>query len=430
MSERSASLPGVSGRRFHYAYVIVAVGILTITGAQGFLRFGYAMILPSMGQALGLSHAQTGMLATMSYLGYTLGAALIGLLVVRFGSRRSIGVGTTVAGLGMVLTGTVATYEAALALQAVVGLAAIVASSPTMSLSSAWFTPRRRGRAAGILSAGGPLGSLITGPLLPLLIGAFGPLMGWRYGWYLLGGAVVVAGLLDLVFLRDHPADVGLAPFGARPDEEIPPASGPVKLRLAYRSPIVWYLAWLGLLSTLGAISFNTFFTAYLVEERALTTATAGQLWALLGVTGIVGGFIWGGISDRIGRKRTLVAVYAVQAVTFALFAAGGGLPIFALCALLYGITMRANYTIMAAYCGDLLGPRLGAAAFGINGTLAGIGLALGPAVAGYIADATASFTLAFWLSSGVALLGALGSLPLPGGKKESEPPPNADEHP
>ncbi len=406
------SLPRPAAGGLHYAFIIVLLGTLTITGAQGFLRFGYAMILPSMRDALGLNYAQTGMLATASYIGYLLAAALAGVLVVRFGSRRTIGVGAVVAGVAMFLTGTVRDYEVALVLQLVAGGAGAAAISPTMSLAAPWFAPRQRGRAAGAMSAGGPLGSLITGPLMPALILAFGPL-GWRYGWFLLGAMVMAVGLLDLAFLRNRPADVGLAPFGdvanATPAARAPKA----RLRDAYGSPLVWYLAGLGFLSTLGAISFNTFFAAYLVGEQGLSAETTGQLWAFSGAMGIIGGFLWGGISDRVGRKYALFGAYLVQTVCFALFAAGGGVLVFALCAFLYGITARANFSVMAAYCGDLLGPRLAAAAFGINGTLAGAGMAVGPAVAGLIADNTASFALAFWLSAGIALLGALGSLPL-----------------
>ncbi len=404
------SVPRSAAGGLHYALVIVLLGTLTITGAQGFLRFGYAMILPSMRDALGLSYAQTGMLATVSYVGYLVAAAMAGVLVVRFGSRRTIGVGAVLAGVAMFLTGAVEDYEVALVLQFIAGGAGAAAISPAMSLAAPWFAPRQRGRAAGAMSAGGPLGSLITGPLMPALLLAFGP-VGWRYGWFLLGTAVMAVGLLDLAFLRNRPADVGLAPFGAT-GEAGPQVQAPkARLRDAYGSPVVWYLASLGFLSTLGAISFNTFFGAYLVGERGLSQETTGQLWALSGAMGIVGGFIWGGISDRVGRKYALFGAYAVQAVCFALFAAGGGLLVFALCAFLYGITARANFSVMAAYCGDLLGPRLAAAAFGVNGTLAGAGMAIGPAVAGAIADSTSSFALAFWLSAGIALLGALGSL-------------------
>ena len=67
----------------------------------------------------------------------------------------------------------------------------------------------------------------------------------------------------------------------------------------------------------------------------------------------------------------------------------------------------------MAALCGDLLGPRLAPAALGFITLFFGIGQALAPGVAGALADRYGSFAPAFLLASGVALLGAVLSLPL-----------------
>ena len=65
----------------------------------------------------------------------------------------------------------------------------------------------------------------------------------------------------------------------------------------------------------------------------------------------------------------------------------------------------------MAATCGDLLGPRLAPAALGFITLFFGIGQSTAPSVAGLLADAFQSFAPALLLASGVALLGAFGSL-------------------
>ncbi|MHB1133574.1 MAG: MFS transporter [Chloroflexota bacterium] len=393
----------------HYAYAIVSLGLLNVLGAQGFLRFGYTMTLPSIREELGLNYTQTGLLATANYVGYFLGALVVGWLVVRFGSRWTIGLASLAVGGAMVLTGLARGYEVLLGLQLVAGAAGLWATSPSVALATAWFSRERRGTATGAMSVGAPLGSLITGFLMPFFLLTFG-LVGWRYGWASLGAAVVLFGALSLIWLRNRPSEVGLLPLGAAPGEIEPPATGPVNWGLVYRSPLVWYLSLLGLAATLSNISFTTFFTIYLLQERALDAETAGRLWALAGVFGIVGGFLWGWISDRASRKTALVFSFMVQALSFALFASNWGIGVFVLCAFLFGITSRANYAVMAAFCGDLLGPRLAAAAFGVNNLMAGVGLAIGPAAAGLIADSTNSFTPAFLASAIVALLGALGS--------------------
>jgi MFS family permease len=62
----------------------------------------------------------------------------------------------------------------------------------------------------------------------------------------------------------------------------------------------------------------------------------------------------------------------------------------------------------MAATCGDVLGPRMAPAALGFITLFFGIGQALGPSVAGAIADATGTFLPTFLLAGGVSLLGAV----------------------
>jgi MFS family permease len=74
----------------------------------------------------------------------------------------------------------------------------------------------------------------------------------------------------------------------------------------------------------------------------------------------------------------------------------------------------------MAAACGDMLGPELAPAALGFITVFFGIGQAVGPSIAGIMADVTGSFHPAFLLAGGVAFLGALGAWTVPGTKRIS----------
>lgn len=397
------------GSRIHYGYIIILMGTLTMLGTQGFTRFGYNMLLPGMREALGFNFTEMGLLATANYVGYAATNSLVGWVVMRWGFRRTIATATGVVGAAMFLTGASQSYGLALALQVLVGIGVALAITPAMSLSGAWFASRRRGMAIGVTSAGGPLGSLVTGLLIPMMVVSFGA-AGWRYGWFALGALALALGVLNLALLRNHPNEVGLEPVGATSSPKQPSRQERLDWRVVYRSPLVWHLSLLSLISTLSAISFNTFFTAYLIEEHAMEASTAGQLWALQGIAGIASGFIWGSVSDRIGRRYALMGTFATQAICFALFAAGGGLLVFGLCAVMYGITARAAFTVVASYTGDVMETRLATAALGASSMFAGIGQALGPTIAGFIADSTSSFTLAFWGSAGLILLGAFGA--------------------
>jgi MFS family permease len=157
-------------------------------------------------------------------------------------------------------------------------------------------------------------------------------------------------------------------------------------------------------------IIYMTFFTKQLVAEGGYTQEAAGSLFMTVGWVSLLCGVLWGAVSDAIGRRRALIIVYLMHALAFGLFALWTEPPGFTLSAALFGLSAWSIPAIMAATCGDMLGPRLAPAALGLITLLFGIGQAVAPIVAGAMADATGSFLSAFLLAAGVALLGALGS--------------------
>ena len=65
----------------------------------------------------------------------------------------------------------------------------------------------------------------------------------------------------------------------------------------------------------------------------------------------------------------------------------------------------------MAAAAGDFVGPRLAPAGLGFITLFFGIGQALGPALVGYIADISHSFTIPFLTAAIISFAGMVFSL-------------------
>jgi len=414
---RSRSLPGL-----HYGWLILAIAVLTVMGCLGLARFGYTMILPAMQADLGLSNTQTGGLATGNFVGYLVLAVIGGAIASRYGARRVIGVSMLVAGVTMGLTGLSNGFEGALFWRVLTGVGSGGSNVPVMSVLPAWFSSRRRGLAAGMAVGGSGLALILTGLLVPRLLERFGA-DGWRNSWLVLGLLVIGLGILAFVLLRDRPEEKNLRPIGAEvqgplPGPDSPPARGsipraasPLKWGRVYRSGVIWHLALVYIAFGFSYVIYATFFAKYLQSEAGYTEEAAGNLWAIVGWLSIFSGLVWGALSDLIGRKIGLALVYLTQAVCFAVFALWRNPTGYTVSAVLFGLTGWSIPGIVAAACGDYVGPALAPAALGFVTLFFGIGQAVGPSVAGAFADATGSFGPAFLVAASVALLGSIGSL-------------------
>ena len=284
-----------------------------------------------------------------------------------------------------------------------------------MALVSAWFGVRRRGVAAGIGVSGSSLGLMVTGPLIPAIRDRYGA-EGWRVSWYVLGAIALGIFVLCALFLRNRPEEMGLVPVGDGNAESCQRGTGRnslfIDLKKVYQSSVLWHLAALYFAFGFSYIIYSTFFIRYLVSEGGLTKATAGLLWLKIGLVSVISGFIWGSVSDRWGRRRALLAVFTLQGLSFLVLGWSRAWPAIYLSAALFAVTAWSIPALMAALAGDIFGARLAPAALGLITIVMGIGQALGPYLAGRIADATHSFSLAFITAGLVALvLGAGGSL-------------------
>lgn len=401
--------------RLHYGWVVIFMGLLTTIAAHGFGRMSYTIILPAMKDGLGFSYTQLGLLGTGNFIGYLTMAIIGGFLAAHFGTRIVITAALILMGITMILTGLAQSFGWAFAMRLLTGLGNGASYVPAMALGSAWFTMRQRGFATGIVSAGIGVGTLISGLVVPPILTAFGA-NGWRFSWYILGGAVLVIAAVVYQFVRSNPAEKGLRQVGEQLGEANRPAApgaeeatlpkwGDTIAGVVKMGP-VWYLGVVYFFYGFSYIIYMVFFAAYLVKEIGLDPEWAGGLWALVGGLSIFCGVIWGKISDLLGRSRGAALAYLVLGLSYIIYALIKVKFGFYLSAILFGLTAWSIPTIMAAAAGDFVGPRLAPAGLGFITLFFGIGQALGPAVGGYLADVSGSFTLPFAVAGGIALTG------------------------
>ncbi len=404
-SGKSAVATGASIR---YRWAIAASAVLAVTAALGFARFGYAMILPSMKAGLGLTEVQAGDLATANMLGYLALSLVGGLLASRWGPRIVISLSLAGVAAGMALTGLAPSYGAAFAARLLTGMASGGANVPVMGLLSAWFVSRQRGLAGGMAVGGSSIGLLVTGIAVPAILTRF-PTDGWRWCWFILAAAASGAAVFSALVMRNRPA--GSAP-GADPASG---ASSPLiqgqRVSAIFSNSAVWFLGSIYIFFGFAYVVYATFFVRYLTAEGGYAMSEAGAYWSLIGGLSIASGFIWGTVSDRLGRKYGLAIVFFLQSLSYSLFGLWKTPAGFLVSGILFALTAWSIPAIMSAAAGDLLGARLAPGAFGFLTVFLGVGQAIGPFVAGRIAGTSGSYAGAFILAGALSLAGAAFSL-------------------
>lgn len=116
------------------------------------------------------------------------------------------------------------------------------------------------------------------------------------------------------------------------------------------------------------------------------STTMAGILLGSYSACQLVSGPILGRISDRVGRKPTLLASQAGTCAGFLIIASAGSLWMLFLGRIIDGCT-AGNLAIAQAYITDVTAPEKRTKAFALIGVAFGMGFLLGPAISGVLAD-------------------------------------------
>ena len=382
--------------KVHYGWIIALSGMAVIFSCLGLGRFSLGMLLPSMGISLNLKYSQMGIISTGNFVGYMISVILAGIIARGIGARWTISIGLVLVGGSMALISRAMGFLEVMFLYVATGIGSGLATVPMMGLVSHWFFKSNRGRAAGIMISGNGFAIVFTGLLIPWVNASFGA-EGWRTGWLTIGVISFFIAVVAAFFLRNEPGDKGLTPLGKADAPATSTGPKPDKRRESNK----WVMVHLGCIYALfGAtyVVYATFIVTAMVNERGFGENTAGTFWAVIGGLSIFSGPLFGLLSDRLGRKIGMMVVYTLFTISYVLVAAD--LPnLFLYVSIgIFGLAVWSIPTIMSAAVGDYTEPVRAAKAFGFITLFFGAGQITGPAVAGFTADITGTFSMAFWL--------------------------------
>ncbi|MBM9620951.1 MFS transporter [Streptomyces zhihengii] len=310
--------PLLRAPRVHRAWSVAAVTFVTIIGAAAFASLPGLLIEP-LHTEFDWSRGTIGFAVSVNLALYGLTAPFAAALMDRFGIRKVVAVALTVIAAGSVLTVRMTEpWQLVLYWGVLVGLGSgSMALAFAATVTNRWFV-RRRGLVTGILTAAGASGQLVFLPLLSWLV--------QHHGWRPAAVTVALSALAVVPFvwllLRDHPADAGVAAYGAEGfTPKPPPVRGAARravgvLLSAARTGPFWLLA--GTFAICGASTNGLVKTHFVpaAHDHGMPITAAASLLAVIGVFDVVGTIASGWFTDRFEARRLLAVYYALRGVS------------------------------------------------------------------------------------------------------------------
>ena len=281
-----------------------------------------------------------------------------------------------------------------------------------------WFPPARTGLIAGIVVSGFGLASVYAAPLAKWLTGTYGlQTMMQVLGVAFLIVVVTLAQLLRaphrvLQFIKGYGHAGALHRREAAPPALRKEEFAPREMLGTWQFYLLWFMYACGAGAGLMVISK----LAKIADVQA-GIALGFLLVAVLAVGNGAGRIIAGVLSDKIGRKATLLICFVFQAGLVVLLSQTtegsflAKVPILAVVSALIGANYGANLSLFPSVTKDFYGLKNFGTNYGLVFTAWGVGGFMLALLAGKVYDSTQSFNFAYYCSAALLLVAAAATL-------------------
>jgi predicted MFS family arabinose efflux permease len=284
----------------------LATRLLLDTGIQIFFPF-----LPVIAAGLGSNTIALGRLVSLrSATGLV--APLFGALADRRGYRTVMRLGLLLAALGYLVVAMSPNLWLAAIGMILAGLGTFAFVPAIQAYLSARLPYARRARGLGILEYAWALAGIVGLFLVGMLIDA----AGWRAPLFILSAGLFVAWLFYQTLPPARPAAAGSPVMaGAASPARLARLSTFFSLGANRRS--AWSTIAAGGLIMFAAMHLFISFGAWLVTEYGLSAAELGRVALVLGIADLCGSGLVSLISDRAGKRRSVILGAALACVGF-----------------------------------------------------------------------------------------------------------------
>jgi MFS family permease len=369
---------------------MVGIGALMTCVAIGAM-FSLAVFLQPITEATGWSRTAVSSAMTLNFLTMGVGGFLWGMLSDRYGPRPVVLAGSVLLGLGLVLASRATSQlEFRLVYGVLVGFAAGSFFAPMIAAVTAWFD-RHRSLAVSLVSVGVGVAPMTISPFAAWLVSGHD----WRTAQLTIGVLVWVL-LIPASFLVRQAA----APEGTQASAAAEESS--MSMREALRSAPFIVLA-VTFFACCAAHSGPIFHTISYAMLCGIPSTLAVTIYSMEGLAGLGGRLALGVAADRLGVKPVLIAGLVIQALAAGAFVFVARLEAFYAVAAVFGFAYGGVMPLYAVLARQYFGQRIMGGVLGAATMISSLGMALGPAVGGWIFDRFGAYG---WLYIGSFAIG------------------------
>ena len=378
----------------------------------------FYLLLPIVGNELGLSFSQIGLIMTCQYIAGAVANVPGGVLVDTVGRKGLLmGISLFWVGFPYLLMSFTHSYLMLLGCVALVGVGNSL-WHPTAIPTLARRYPERKGYVLSLHGMGGNAGDAVA----PLVVGALLAVMSWREVMVLNVVPGLVMSLLIVVFLgtlklggRPRATSSASGAAGAadavggegregREGEGQSFASYLAGLRQLFRNRSLVLLSTSGAFRSMTQNALLTCLPLYLAREMGWQIAAVGVGMFVLQASGMVASPVAGHLSDKLGRRSVIISSMAMTAVVLVFMAVAGNSQAFVFLIAVLGFFLYAIRPVIQAWTLEATPKQMGGSAIGVLFGAQSLGAAVSPLLGGLIADRFGLSATFYFLAATIVL--------------------------
>lgn len=287
-------------------YENTLLAILFFTWGTVFLdRMSQLYLAPYFAPEFHLTAAQVGFLASVVAVTWAFSGLFFGAMSDRFGRRVILIPSVIIFSALSWLSGIAHSFEQLLLIRGLMGVAEGPCWAVINAINEESSSPSRRGRNVGLVVSAAALVGLFVAPILTTQIASR---FGWRWAFFVTGLPGILMAFLIWRFVKEPVKRIS----------GVASPHGHISLK-AYLSILQFRNIWLCALGAGAFLSWlflqNVFAPLYITEVAHQAPTRAGFLLGAAGLGSFFVGLIFPALSDRLGRKPTLLYVAAISTI-------------------------------------------------------------------------------------------------------------------